>query len=165
MARMHSIDFSWGWNPLWFTTITTALSENRIIVTPRCSEQHAKQHELTQHIVYRGYCNTDQNAGCGFSVVSPSQSFFFPFFFFKCNSSGQKFLTSKKLHSSIGNLFLLYKWLHHKRHKDKHLCWGKVPCRCAENWQSVSISPQPHLPTWHLRREDEDRRQMSCQSK
>lgn len=55
----------------------------------RCSEQHAKQHELTQHIVYRGYCNTDQNAGCGFSVVSPSQSFFFPFFFLNVTLRGK----------------------------------------------------------------------------
>ncbi len=58
-------------------------SENRIIVTSGCSDLHAKQHELTQHIAYHGYCKTDQNAGCVFSVVSPSKSQLFSFFFSK----------------------------------------------------------------------------------
>lgn len=58
-------------------------SENKVIVTSRFSGLRAKQHELTQHIAYQGYCNTDQNAGCVFSVVSPSESqfsFFFSFY-------------------------------------------------------------------------------------
>lgn len=55
-------------------------SENRILVTSRCSGLRAKQHELAQHIAYQGYCNTDENAGCLFSVVSRTQSQLFLYY-------------------------------------------------------------------------------------
>lgn len=82
-------------------------SENRIVVTSRCSGLCAKQHELTQHTAYRGYCNTHQNAWlCVSCCLTLHQSQFFCFF----PSSGQKFPTKKKTAEFFkGSCFVFFK--------------------------------------------------------
>lgn len=57
-------------------------SKNTIIATSRCSGLHAKQQEFTQHIVYQGFGNTEENVGCVLSVISPPLPQLFIWFFF-----------------------------------------------------------------------------------
>lgn len=59
--------------------IATIKVKTESLLPLRCSGLHAKQHELTQHIVSKGFCNTNHNPGCASSAVSTAEYLLFLF--------------------------------------------------------------------------------------
>lgn len=115
LKAFHRLFFGMNLSPVQHDGKKTC--ENRNIATSRCSGSRAKRRELTQHIAYRRYCNTDHNVGRVRSVVSLSQ------FFTSSEEKSSQLTKSAKLSQKL--LSQQVSLLNEKRKSPKCHCWVK----------------------------------------